>query len=544
MTGVTPQTLQVAYLQALQGDLAALIAAKPSLAAQAGEEARAWAFLLSSLWPQVSLETEPSRGPERLGTFEAPASRRLAVEAACARVLRGVLCLDPVAVERWAQAAMRIEVDDGVSRIQTVCAALWQSLFATTAGPSSLAQRAQALQREARGLQCATVVLEAGIQHALALLSSGDVAEALEAARRASLAARAEGLLAQEYLANIVLARARRMNGAATLATRILRALAAVVPPAWRAWLHWEGILAGDRATFEGTPQAEPPTLLRGLIDAAVAGDVPGFEQARARLMALCRTLRPLHEDARGLIALLSVEPEAEAPPAAMASFIDGSRAYPDLSLQGLTASGDGDSVFAWVVYARGRPARRVWGPGLPLVETRLAERFERIPPEPPRQARVYALLASLALAGAQGLSEAEAFERVYGFSFSPPRHVGVLKTLVHRARTELGPHGHLERGAGRMRLHAARPLAIVDPVCQPSLEERVLRAMAANVGTVSAQQAAASVGVSLRYAQVALQKLVEQGQCVVARAGREVAYRLEDTTFFEPTLDRMRPRS
>ncbi|MEZ4373332.1 MAG: hypothetical protein R3B07_21090 [Polyangiaceae bacterium] len=68
---------------------------------------------------------------------------------------------------------------------------------------------------------------------------------ALRLARRASLMARVRSLPQPEFLAHLVLARARRFARQPHLSLRIARALQDVVPAPWRNWLGWEWALAG-----------------------------------------------------------------------------------------------------------------------------------------------------------------------------------------------------------------------------------------------------------------------------------------------------------
>ncbi|RLB51658.1 MAG: hypothetical protein DRJ42_16465, partial [Deltaproteobacteria bacterium] len=102
-------------------------------------------------------------------------------------------------------------------------------------------------------------------------LSAAAADVATSRARRASRMARAEALLQQEYLANLILARVRRHNGRAHLSVRILGSLTEVVPEVWQPWVGLELALAGGASL----PRGQAP--LSGLVDAARAGDRAGF---------------------------------------------------------------------------------------------------------------------------------------------------------------------------------------------------------------------------------------------------------------------------
>jgi hypothetical protein len=54
--------------------------------------------------------------------------------------------------------------------------------------------------------------------------------------------------------------------------------------------------------------------------------------------------------------------------------------------------------------------------------------------------------------------------------------------------------------------------------------------------GAMSAEHAAQRLGVPLRTVQALLAQLVEEGECHADKNGRRVQYRVEDTTFSEPT--------
>ncbi|MEM9192403.1 MAG: helix-turn-helix domain-containing protein [Myxococcota bacterium] len=78
------------------------------------------------------------------------------------------------------------------------------------------------------------------------------------------------------------------------------------------------------------------------------------------------------------------------------------------------------------------------------------------------------------------------------------------------------------------------------DPRCAKSIDDRILRTLAES-GMSNARATAEKLGAPLRSVQHALKRLVDEGACFVEKQGRAVHYRIEDTTFFEPTRERLR---
>ena len=157
------------------------------------------------------------------------------------------------------------------------------------------------------------------------------------------------------------------------------------------------------------------------------------------------------------------------------------------------------------------------------------------------KDSRVDTLLAALALVGEGGVDEASLFARVYGFRYVVARHEGPFRVLVHRARQAIGDAAKLEWTEGQLRLRPSRVIAIADPRCANSIDDRVLRFCAGLPQAATAKEVAEATGVSLRAAQAALRRLTEEGLCLKERNWRSVAYRVEDTTFSEPTFTRLR---
>jgi hypothetical protein len=95
----------------------------------------------------------------------------------------------------------------------------------------------------------ADVVVDAASLRALSMSDDATaILESLDQARRASRMARTEALPESEYLANIVLARMRRLAGFPYLAAHILTAVRRYASAPWHPWIAWELLLAGGLA--------------------------------------------------------------------------------------------------------------------------------------------------------------------------------------------------------------------------------------------------------------------------------------------------------
>ena len=309
---------------------------------------------------------------------------------------------------------------------------------------------------------------------------------------------RTEELVHQQYLAGVALARVRRHAGQPHIALRILGALERVAPADWRPWLEHERALAGDRSAL---PAAEtthaalrqraalaPCTLLRGEIELAMALLDPEHAAAAATRWRAGR----VHEVPRGLIALEAGTTEHQ----------------------------------ALVLVSPGRPAARVLASSAAIGERPLLSTS--------RPGRIETALSVLALARAPLAVEAF-FSQVYGFAFEPRIHRGSLEVLVHRLRELLGDRAVIERELGDVQLVAREAFAVPDPRVRRTLDDAVLRAIAEQPGA-TARQSAERAGAPLRSVQHALKRLVEGGACEAIKRGRVVCYRVEDTTFTEPT--------
>lgn len=186
-------------------------------------------------------------------------------------------------------------------------------------------------------------------------------------------------------------------------------------------------------------------------------------------------------------------------------------------------------STGLWVV-ADERGGRTVLAPALALLRVPEGRRCVAA------DGRVASLLATLALHHPSGQAEEEVFRAVYGFAFSRSKHDGTFRVLLHRTRGLVEGITTLERGGGVLRLVHAGAIAVPDPRSVRSLEADVIRALGASPIPVPAAAIARSLGVTARAVQQIVQRLTQDGACVVRSEG----YQLEDTAFEAPTRGRV----
>ena len=378
----------------------------------------------------------------------------------------------------------------------------------------------------AAGARLAAAVVEIRAVRALLAIEAGDHAAGLALARRASLMARTEGIPDAELLANLALARARRYSRQTHLALRIVDALDGVAPPAWRAWLDWERVLAGGQLTGSA---AWPASAVEGLLRAAHTGDRVAFVRQADALRA-ATVPQPLRREAAVLIGAIDSHEGVDDTPlgAELLAWRNGSAALPPALLHGLAVQPAAAHVMLWPTGESARclqagAALLAGGDVVRLRQSRLTH------------GRVETLLAILALAAPAGLDEATCFARAYGFSYAPALHRGVFDVLLHRVRGAIEDVAIIVRTPGHLALVTTRPLLIPDPRTSRSTTDRVLRLLAEH-GRATAKEAAARLGVSLRTVQGALSELAASEACVVERDGRNVTYAIEDSIFSEPT--------
>jgi hypothetical protein len=352
--------------------------------------------------------------------------------------------------------------------------------------------------------------------------------------------ARSEALPQQELLAHLSLARARRLSRHAHLALRILGALERIAPPAFVPLLAWELLMAGDReraaAVLACVSRRDEPAAhtLGSLIDAALRGDRGAFHADAADLSAAVSGVSFLARDCELLLCALDHR-AAPTPQSALHAWLSGAVELPPPEIHALCVSAGANEedaeTEAYVLATNDGTPRRGLGLGHRLCGAPDLVRLRR---SRRRHGRLETIAAVVALAGARGVSLADAFERAYGFAYEPEVHHGVFEVLLHRLRAYLQT-AELVREEGRLRLSLRAPLLVPDPRCAAPAYDRLLRILARE-GRATAHQAAQKAGLSLRAVQEALKSLTEEGACNTEKAGRHVHYVVEDTTFSEPT--------
>jgi hypothetical protein len=453
--------------------------------------------------------------------------------------------LDREGFEGWLGLLSKLTAGRASSRAQLRAELLdaWRLLL--SGHPEEATTAATAVHGQASKERVAAVVIDASTLRAFAALTAGDLAEATMLARRASRMARTEGMPQPEYLAHLVLARVRRMTGHPHLATRILEALVRVASPVWAGWIRWELVFSGSmELAFPGELPSAPAEhtshawrmawKLAELHHAAERGDRPAFDATGNALARWVESFPPLRDELEA--ARSACDPRRAPIDPEVASWITGTTAETPAPLHGLCTRTSSDaaeeSAMAYALRAEDGSRRRVMRLGRALAES---PRIAVLRQTRRKQGRVETILAVLVLAMDDGVDEAVAFEEVYGFSYEPEIHKGVFDVLLHRTREYLGEHGRIERTGGRVRLFLGRPILVPDPRCSQPIQDQLLRAIAAARGA-TAKDVAKAIGVSVRTAQAALTELAADGACLVDKDGRRVAYRVEDTTFSEPT--------
>lgn len=495
---------------------------------------------------------DPALAMPSQGELERRASDHDDAAIAAALAARDALAsLDAPSLARAARAsaAHAARAASARAHLESRSALAWSAFAAAAPDAFDLAR---ALEPEASRARLPHLVVDAAALAACAALHAGDLEGATALARRASRMARTEGLPQEEYLAHTVLARVRRHAGRPHLATRIAAALARAAPPAFRAWLALEMALSGAREVARRTlagarpgPGAELPAGVLDALAAATRGDRGSFDRAlaSARDVAPAPFASELDRVARAL------DPEADAGDGELGAFLRGESDRMPGWIVGLAQLAPTSEPHASVrVLARPGPeprARRVLAAGLPLARAAIELGRE----SGARQHRRESALAVLALAGPDGLPKEELFRAVWGYAFVPRLHQGALDVLLHRLRAALDPAeargaepAELVRRDARIALVPRAPVAVPDPRTEQPLDDRVLACVSARGGISRARELAEDLGVPLRTVQAALGRLVEEGECLREGEGQALVYRVEDTTFREPT--RLGPRT
>lgn len=474
--------------------------------ADVGDLSPAWAWVAGSARWAAGLEAAPPLDPTARRGESAALARGAWIHA------RAALCrMDRPTLDAWVKFGSKFTD-------QPMACQILQAAGGLAAGdPRAALALATSAATEASARGDSALRVEAEALCGLAQLQAGDLTAARTTARRASRMGRTESLPQSEYLAGITLAGVRRWGGQPHYAARILSALARVAPGAWKEWIAVEMVLCGDleAARATGVDEVGPAGRWAArMLRYAPRGETEAFA--------------PLERIASDVEAML--DPSAPASDSAIAAWRAGAGEMPDrfhgLSLASPEPHGVG---CPYIVVAPGAPAQRLLALG--------AHRLSGLPrvSAPGRQRRTARAVSQLALCGAEGLGREALFEAVYGFGFKAVTHQGTLDVLVHRAREVLAEVGEVVRDGGNVALRVDRPGLIEDEPAERQLTDLVLRTIAAKPG-VGAREIAKDLGIALRTMQTMLGELADEGACVAEREGRRMAYRVEDTTFSEPT--------
>jgi hypothetical protein len=241
----------------------------------------------------------------------------------------------------------------------------------------------------------------------------------------------------------------------------------------------------------------------------------------------------PALEDEASLVAA-ALDASAP-PPAALATWAAAAAPALPFGLHGASPAPP-EQAIAFVLARPDGPGRRFLRAGLALA---LGDGGTAPPDALSGSAREHyrtdTALAALAAAGPGGLPRDELFRAVYGLAYVPGLHEGSFRVLVHRMRKRVEGLAEVARDEEHFHLRVDRPVVIPDPRCTQPTEDAVLRLLASK-GAVSSEEIASELRVSVRSAQAALKQLVSDGACSVERQGRQIQYRVDDTTFSEPT--------
>lgn len=331
---------------------------------------------------------------------------------------------------------------------------------------------------------------------------------AIELARKAAHKAQSSAIVDREMLASVLLARARRLQHKPYLGRWLLDTLLASYPPPWLPWVETERVFLGQ--------VAQPLGGLPATAVVEIYNSVSDPDEARQRL-----------EKAKELDSRFA--PELETLEIAL-----GLSEEADLVQRGQIRLGVRDARFdapAFEILLRpcGRTVRRF--PSARLGHERHVDTLQ----QGERCARG---LVALSEHLNRWIPIERWFHATAGFEYKPELHAPSVRATVHRIRSTLPPDMRLERTADTIRLEApSKDTIIPDPGAFASHEERVLGAIVS--GATGSTVIARRLRVSRRTVQSVLRDLVEQGVCHKTTSGRAVEYRVEDTSFFEPSLER-----
>lgn len=518
-----------AYDAALAGDLDAGRRALAITRDETSAITRCWRYALQEL---LRFSAEPEAGadapPPPMPDADPEGGWAWVARAEAHRVRWAAMAFDRAGLE---QAILRFERIPSGRDLEAdawrAVADAWRQV-SRGADPRSTLEGAHKIGAQ---LQRAELVLEAIALAALGAENAGDQAGALAIARRASRMARTEGLPHSEFLANLVLARSRRLDQQPHLAARILHALRPLIAPVWRSWLELELRLALGESSEAPDPRATAGLALWRALSAARRGETPAFLALIEGATRSVEGFAPLHADLIGARSLLDPNLSLPALPSPWREWADGSVAQPPRGLIGLAGDpGPSGRAVAFVWAPGSTPARRVLSPGHRLLGAERALAPEEAGP----QLRTDSAVAALLLVGPGGVGEEALFRRLYGFDYEPVRHQSVRDVLYQRVKKRIAP-ARLEREANQVRLIHEGPWIVPDPRSSPPAELRILRLLGARK-VAAAREVAGELGIPLRTAQDALARLAEDGAVKKEKARAGLHYILEDTTFSEPT--------
>ncbi|MEO1232735.1 MAG: hypothetical protein AAFZ18_27945 [Myxococcota bacterium] len=478
--------------QGVTGDHAAVATA---LKGREDPTARAWGLVLDAQGFLAGAKAPPM-DPDEVAILSQGASEAPVSIACQLGVHQALLAFDLPKMARWISVVRGCDSGALLPTARRTVAEAWLAFAEQRGFPLGELEVAEGAAREGGD---APLTVESVV------LQSVFGSDGLRRVRRASRMAQTESLPQPQYLANLFLARQRRLDQRPHLAIHILQALLRVAPAPWLGWMTWERALAGGALARSG-----PAAHVWALVEAAEAGDRAGISA---------------YIDAPGPLAFPPVDQDL----ADAARLILG-RGGPRSGLTAL-AGHHSERTLAetpiWAV-AHGDDRRHVLSLGLGFfssVDVRPSGRRQR--------ARTDTAICALLLEGAA--PEPAFFERLYGFPYEAELHRGTRDMLYHRMRERLSTSATLVREDGELRIELHRGLAVPDPRWAPAPENAVLTALA-RLGAATAQEAAAALGLPLRTAQHVLRTLAKDGVCRIHREGRKMRYAVEDTTFAEPT--------
>lgn len=459
-------------------------------------------------WPIRALRSAFDESMTVSPADAAELDERMALRTAQHALLAHFVDGDHHAVKQWVLFLARFASEEAthLSRL----GAAWSALLLDEGSPllDTTVEFARAGGRPALRVEalCATTLL----------VVREDPARATDMARKAVRIARAEEMIQQEYLANVVLAHCRRREGRPYLAARILTELRRVSCGRWRSWIEWENQLADPFAATE-VPRAMP---LRSIRDACLQGRREMLPAA----VPLARCPADQHEVDR---LQRGLDPIGPGLPIATLGF------------KGWQTDREPDEPYGrWILVDPAAGHREISALSLSLSDQ---QGYARCPILGSGQIRAAQVLAVLAARPGDPLPTLEVFQEVYGFTYVAEKHSSVFRSALKRVRMQLGAFGEVDRPtAGTVRLLANQRLSVPDPQSILTLEERILRILSRT--PASSAEIARLLHVSKRQVQKSLPELIAQGCCSVEKDGRAVRYNVEDTTFIVPTFARVQP--